>query len=155
MLLQVISPPLSPPRLGVGAGDFLILALPPRPPSVLGLQPSAKPPPRLASALFEGSVEALVFEEGTADWGHLGRGRQWLLERPQHSPQSPKFLLHSWQSSQACKEAGGGSVSGNKVPFLPNLRNARHPLPPPPQSISVTQTPVFTAGGPGRTLALP
>lgn len=36
-------------------------------------------------------------------------------------------LLCHWQSAWACREAGGGSVSGNKAPFLPSLWNAYTP----------------------------
>lgn len=48
----------------------------------------------------------------------------------QHNPPPPEWARHLWQSPRACKEAGGGSVSGNKAPFLPSLRNAWHPSHP-------------------------
>lgn len=43
-------------------------------------------------------------------------------------PPLPCGLLWHWQSAWSRKEAGGGSISGNKAPFLPSLWNAWHSL---------------------------
>lgn len=65
----------------------------------------------------------------------------------------PEWARHPWQGTGACKEAGGGSVAGNKAPFLPSPRNAWHPL---AASVYVeTQTPGLTLWGPGWAPALP
>lgn len=66
----------------------------------------------------------------------VGCSQQWkpkwgqLQGRPQHTPSLLEWVLHLWRSTQAHEEAGGGSVSGNKAPFLPSLRTAGTPLTP-------------------------
>lgn len=126
------SPQLSPHRAPTsgGAGRLLGLVPPPQSPSLLGLQSSAKPRPRLVSAPFK-KQSVLRLEGGCADWRYLAGGGSGFRESSAHPTATlVGFSVHAWQSAWACKKAGIGSVSGNKVPFLPSFRNAWHPLLP-------------------------
>lgn len=80
------------------------------------------------SGLSAGGRTQLTRDTQVGAGSSFRRGPVQTLPPPPPTPPSPLCGLFScWQSAWACMEAGGGSVSGNKAPFLPSPRNAWHP----------------------------
>lgn len=107
------------PFLSWGAGISLVLTPTLQPLCLLGLQPPAKPPPRLASAPFNGPVWALGWEEGATDQGHAGRGRLKFQERPrQPRLYRAGFSIFGRVPGHA-RRPGAAQFRATKPPFSP------------------------------------
>lgn len=115
-------------QLGVGQGISGLV--PPPQHSSLGVSPQPSPLPVWHPGPLKG-VSGPRLGVGHNRLETPRRGWSVASGGAQHTPPPPpEWARHLWQSPQACKEAGGGSISGNKAPFLPSLRNAWHPSHP-------------------------